>query len=283
MHLPNQWFPALHKRINRLGFRQLACALSLSLIVFAGCAGGTSGTGGFTDFFRGASPTPTATVTPTPTPVAVATPVAAETNGHPGKRTARQARAASENAAAASKEAATAASAAAQASKQAATASKQAASVANSIEGRGPSTADVSLENSGGPVGGTQAAAVSLATPLASPSAPTSGNAHAATVARTTPTLSSSALESSEPPGEPNPARAASLIQSVDKIETRVDRKNLDADDSQRDILAQRLLQEAKKSLAEHDSVAAISLATKASTLLEPLPKLADSSIPSAP
>ena len=36
-------------------------------------------------------------------------------------------------------------------------------------------------------------------------------------------------------------------------------------------------------SLTDHDSVAAISLATKASTLLEPLPKLADSSIPSAP
>jgi hypothetical protein len=118
---------------------------------------------------------------------------------------------------------------------------------------------------------------------LASPSAPSSGNANAASVARTTPTLSSSALESSEPPGEANPARAANLIQAVDKVETRVDRKNLDADDSQRDILAQRLLQEAKKSLAEHDSVAAISLATKASTLLEPLPKLADSSIPSAP
>jgi hypothetical protein len=278
MRLPNQWFPALHKRINRLEFRRLAYALSLSLIVFAfaGCAGGTSGTGGFASFFRSDSPTPTATVTPTPTPVASATPVAAETTGHPSKRTARQARAASENAAAASKEAANASAAAARAS-------KQAASVANSIEGTGPTNADVSLENSSAPAGAVPAAAVSLRTPLASPSAPTSGNANAATVARSTPTLTSSGLESSEPPGEPNPARAARLIQTVDKIETRVDRKNLDADDSQRDILAQRLLQEAKKSLADHDSVAAISLATKASTLLEPLPKLADSSIPSAP
>jgi hypothetical protein len=286
MHLPNQWFPALHKRINRLEFRQLTCALSLTLIVFAfaGCAGGTSGTSGIGNFFGGASATPTATVTPTPTPVATATPVAAETTGHPTKRTARQARAASENAAAASKEAATAANAAAQASKQAATASKQAASVANSIDGKGPTNTDVSLENSSGTAAGIPAAAVSLGgTPAASPSAPDSANANAATVARTTPTLTSSALESSEPPGEPNPARAAKLIQDVDKIETRVDRKNLDADDSQRDILAQRLLQEAKKSLADHDSVAAISLATKASTLLEPLPKLADSSIPSAP
>src|SRR5271154_3401080 len=288
MHLPNQWFPALHKRFNRLAFRQLACALSLSLVVFAfafdGCAGGTSGRSGISNFFGGASVTPTATVTPTPTPVAVATPVAAETTGHPTKRTARQARAASENAAAASKAAATAAAAAAQASKQAATASKQAASVANSIDGKGPTNADVSLENSSGPAGGIPAAAVSLGgTPAASPSAPDSGNANVATVARTTPTLTSSALESSEPPGEPNPPRAAKLIQDLDKVETRVDRKNLDADDSQRDILAQRLLQEAKKSLADHDSVAAISLATKASTLLEPLPKLADSSIPSAP
>ncbi len=287
MHLPNQWFPALHKRISRLELRRLACALSLSLIVFAfvGCAGGTSDTSGIANFFSRTSATPTATVTPTPTPVASATPVAAETTtGRPSKRTARQARAASENAAAASKAAATAAAAAAQASKQAATASKQAASVANSIDGKGPTNADVSLENSSGTAGGIPAAAVSLGgTPAASPSAPTSGNANAATVARTTPTLSSSALESSEPPGEPNPSRAAKLIQDVDKIETRVDRKNLDADDSQRDILAQRLLQEAKKSLADHDSVAAISLATKASTLLEPLPKLADSSIPSAP
>ena len=288
MHLPNQWFPALHKRINPLDFRRLAAALSLSMIFFAfaftGCAGGTSGTSGIGNFFSGASATPSTTVTPTPTPVATATPVAAETTGHPSKRTARQARAASENAAAASKAAATAAVAAAQASKQAATASKQAASVANSIDGKGPTNADVSLENSSGTARGIPAAAVSLGgTPAPSPSAPASGNANDATVARTTPTLSSSALESSEPPGEPNPARAAKLIQDVDKIETRVDRKNLDADDSQRDILAQRLLQEAKKSLADHDSVAAISLATKASTLLEPLPKLADSSIPSAP
>jgi hypothetical protein len=287
MHLPNQWSPALPKRINWLEFRQLACALSLSLIVFAfafaGCAGETSDTSGIANLFGGASATPTATVTSTPTPVAVATPVAAETTGHPTKRNARQARSASENAAAASKAAATAAAAAAQASKQAATASKQAASVANSIDGKGPTNADVSLENGAAPVGATPAAAVILATPLASPSAPTSDNANAATVARTTPTLSSSALESSEPPGEGNPTRAAKLIQDVDKVETRIDRKNLDADDSQRDILAQRLLQEAKKSLAEHDSVAAISLATKASTLLEPLPKLADSSIPSAP
>ena len=107
--------------------------------------------------------------------------------------------------------------------------------------------------------------------------------AAAASVARTTPTLSSSALESSGPPSAGDPATAAKLIQDLDKAEKRIDRKNLSADDSQRDILAQKLLQEAKKALAEHDNVAATSLATKASTLIEPLPKLADSAIPSTP
>jgi len=62
-----------------------------------------------------------------------------------------------------------------------------------------------------------------------------------------------------------------------------VDRKSLTADDSQRDILAQKLLLEAEEALAERDSVAAMSLATKASTLLAPFLKLADSSVPSAP
>jgi hypothetical protein len=95
--------------------------------------------------------------------------------------------------------------------------------------------------------------------------------------------LSSVPLETSGPPAEANPAKAAKLVQDVDKAEKRVDRKNLNADDSQRDILAQRLLQEAKKALAERDTVAAMSLATKASTLLEPLPKLADSTIPPTP
>ena len=136
--------------------------------------------------------------------------------------------------------------------RQAPTASKQAASVPNHAESSGPS-ADVNLE--------------------ANPGAGPAG----------TPAFSSPALESSGSSADANPAKAMKLIQDVDRIEERVDRKNLSADDSQRDILAQKLLQEAKKSLAERDSVAAISLATKASTLLESLPKLADSASPTAP
>jgi ABC-type phosphate/phosphonate transport system ATPase subunit len=83
--------------------------------------------------------------------------------------------------------------------------------------------------------------------------------------------------------GESNPAKASRLIQNVDAVDKQIDRKNLSADDSERDILAQKLLQEAKKALADRDSVAAMSLATKASTLFAPLPKLAVSSLAPAP
>ncbi len=119
-------------------------------------------------------------------------------------------------------------------------------------------------------------------TPSSAPSA-AAYRASVASATLSTPTLGASTLESSRSAAEGNPERAAKLIEDIDKIEKRVDRKNLSSDDSQRDILAQKLMQEARKAFAEHDSVAAISLATKASTLLEPLPKLADSDIPSAP
>ena len=278
MRVPNQRSLARLKRIDRPGNWQIHGVLSLSLIFLAGCAGGTPAMTRIADFFGGASPTQSPTVAPTPTatPAPIATPVAAETTRRPGKKTARQARAASENAAAASKEAANESSAAAPAS-------KQAAGVANQIEGAGPANADVSLEsNSATTAAEAPIAAVrDRATPFSSPSMTASG-ANVASVARTTPALSP-ARESSGLPGGGNPAKAAKLIQDIDKIEKRVDRENLSADDSQRDILAQKLLQEAKKALAERDSVAAISLATKASTLLAPLPKLADSAIRSTP
>jgi hypothetical protein len=238
-----------------------------------------------TGFFSGStpaeSPTPAPAVmsAPTETPTPLAAPEAEETTGHGGKKTAQQARAASENAAAASKAAANASAQAALASKQAAVASKQAASVANRVGGSGPISADVSLEPNSGAMGaGTPEPAA------ARPASTPAGSASVASVAPApgTSTRSSPALESSGT-GDANPAKAVKLIQDVDKVEKQVDRKNLSADDSQRDILAQKLLSEAKEALAERDSVAAISLATKASTLLAPLPKLADSAIPSLP
>ena len=100
--------------------------------------------------------------------------------------------------------------------------------------------------------------------------------------ARPTLSLESRATASVGPPdvataAEPSPTDAAKLIAEVDKIEKRIDRKNLSADEAQRDILAQRLLQGAKKALADRDNVAALSLASKASTLLAPLPKVPSS------
>jgi hypothetical protein len=277
MRLPNQRYLARLKRIDRLIIQRLGGIFLLALIFLAGCAGGTSGTR-FSNLFSGASPAPSpsvaqiSTATPTPTPAAAAE----EAPEHAGKKTAKQARAASENAAVASKEAANASAAAA-------LASKQAASVANRIEGSGPSNADVSLEsNSAVTAEGTPASATgNRATAASSPSL--RADASGASVTHSTPALSSPALDAPGATGESNPAKAAKLIQNVDAMDKRVDRKNLTADDSQRDILAQKLLQEAKKALADRDSVAAMSLATKASTLFEPLPKLANSSVAPAP
>ena len=270
MRLPNQRYLARLKRIDRLIIQRLAGVFLVTLIFLAGCAGGAPGTTRFSDLFRGASPTPSPSIAqmPAATPAPTAAPEAEEAPEHPSKKIAKQARAASENAAVASKEAANASAAAA-------LASKQAASVANRIQGSGPSNADVSLEsNQAATAGGIPASATgSRATPASSPSL--TADAGGPSVTHSTPRLSSPALDTSGAAGESNPAKAAKLIQNVDAMDKRVDRKNLNADDSQRDILAQKLLQEAKKALEDHDSVAAMSLATKASTLFEPLPKLA--------
>jgi hypothetical protein len=278
MRLPNQRYQARLKRIDRLLIRQLAGVFLLTLIFLAGCAGGTPGTTRFSNLFRGASPAPSPSVAQiqTATPAPTAAPETEEAPEHAGKKVAKQARAASENAAVASKEAANASAAAA-------LASKQAASVANRIGGSGPSNADVSLESN--PATTTETAPVGATsnrtTPASSPSL--TADARGASVIHSTPKLSSPALDAPSATGESNPAKASKLIQNVDAMDKRIDRKNLTADDSQRDILAQRLLQEAKKALEDHDSVAAMSLATKASTLFEPLPKLAASSVAPAP
>ncbi len=276
MRLPNQLSPARPKRIDQPVIWQLLCVFSLSLIFLGGCAGGTSGTSSLANFFGGGSPTPTAAQVQAATPAPTAAPVAAETTGQGGKKNAKQARAASENAATASKEAAGASAAAA-------LASKQAASVANRIEGTGPTNADVSLENSSPTTvsGGSVGAVRSAATPTTSASLMTSAREPSA--ARTASASSSPALAAMGTSGESELAKAAKLIRNVDAMDKKVDRKNLSADDSQRDVLAQKLLQQAKKALDDRDSIAAISLATKASTLFEPLPRLADSSVPPAP
>jgi hypothetical protein len=282
MRLPNQRSRALLKRVNGPIVCLLVALFSLPLIYLSGCgANGSPSMEGIKDFFTGSTPVetptpPTAIPTATPSPTPVPTPVA--TTDHPRKKNERQARAASQNAAAASKNAAN--PSAASASKQAAVAAKHEASVANHANG---TPNDVSLENSA-PTAATPAPLIKESGAAEStPSTGGAAEASAPVVGAMTPTLSSPGMDSSASSSDANPPKAVNLIQEVDGTERRVDRKNLSADDSQRDILAQRLIQEAKKSLADHDSVAAISLATKASTLLAPLPKLADSTIPPTP
>jgi hypothetical protein len=272
MRLPNQRYLARLKRIDRLSIRHFVGVLLLALIFLAGCAGGAGSTR-FSNLFGGASPrsSPSDAEIPIATPTPAAAPAAAEAPARTSKKVAKQARAASENAAAASKDAANASAAAA-------LASKQAASVANRIEGSGPSNADVSLESNSAVTaeGAPVSAASNRATPASSPAL--KADPVGASVTHSTPTLNSPALDTASATGESNPAKATRLIQNVDAMDKRVDRKNLTADDSQRDILAQSLLQKAKKALEDRDSVAAMSLATKASTLFAPLPKLTASS-----
>jgi hypothetical protein len=246
MRLPNHPNPALHKRVSRRFLGPILCLLSIPLISLAACSGGNQGTSRLSDFFNNLSqksPTPTATPAPPPPPTPAASPT-------PEAEEIRE-------------------HPAKKPAKQAHAAPRPPASAPTPVEGEGKG-AEVSLEpNPGG------SAAGGLATPAASVSAAPPGEG--------TPTLSSSASESSGASDDATPAKAAKLINEVYRVERRVDRENLTADDSQRDILAQKLLTEAKESLEERDSAAALSLATKASTLLAPLPKLADSAIPSAP
>jgi hypothetical protein len=257
MRLPNHRFRALRKRVNRPGVWRVYGPLSLSIVFLSGCSGGMSSFPRVASFFGHASATPTPAVNETPAAVATAAfipaPAVPEATGHPVRKTAKPAPAAS----------------------------KPAPSVANQIVEPHRTKADVSLEaNPGAPAADApRSSASGLETPSSTPSTAAS---RASVASVTTPTLDESALESSRSVSEGNPEKASKLIEDVDKVEKRVDRRNLSSDDSQRDILAQKLMQEARKAFAEHDSVAAISLATKASTLLEPLPKLADSDIPSS-
>jgi hypothetical protein len=258
MRLPNHRFRAQRKRVNRPAIWRIYGPLLLSLAFLSGCSGGMSSFPRVASFFGQASATPTPAVNETPAPAATAafmpSPTISETVGHPVRKTA----------------------------KQAPPAPKPAPSVATQTVAPRRTKADVSLEANPGASADDvpRPSASGLETPS---SAPSTAASRASVASVTTPTLDASTLESSRSPSEGNPEKAAKLIQDVDKIEKRVDRRNLSSDDSQRDILAQKLMQEARRAFAEHDSVAAISLATKASTLLEPLPKLADSDIPSSP
>jgi hypothetical protein len=231
-------------------------------MLLLGCAGESSSVKQFFGI-SSAEPTPETgaeSATPTPTP----TPAASESQSRAHKKSGHDVHiaVAVEKASQASESAAEASAKAMQASKQA----RQAADAASHAEAPG---AVVSLEQSPVPASASTPGAV-VTTSEVGASTP---------AAKNTPDLESVAAATASHPsvattGEPNPANAAKLIDDLDKLEKRVDRNNLSADESQRDILAQRLIQSAKKALADRDNVAAIGLAAKASTLLAPLPKI---------
>ena len=273
MHPEKRLFPAPPRGASKNASRLRHLLFAAPLLLFLGCAG----QGDSVRQFFGISPQEPASEASVggeaATPVATPAPQVSESQSHAHKKSGgRDVHVAVEKASQASESAAEAAAKAAQASKQA----HQAAEAASHAEGGGgPSGKSiVSLEPSPAPASASTPGA-DAATGEASVATPSAGP-------KNTPSLETVTVATAKVPavaasGEPNPANAAKLIDDLDKLEKRVDRNNLSADDSQRDILAQRLLQSAKKALADRDSVAAMGLANKASTLLAPLPKVSAS------
>ena len=273
MHPPRRRCPAPPKgNTLRPALWLLVVLFSASPMLLLGCAGGSSSLRQFFGSTSGQAPSEQAASTEAATPSVTATPTPSSAQSRANKKPDKNAHLAVEKASEASESAAEASAKAQLASKEA----RQAADAASKAEMGGSGAASksvVSLEANppGPPSGSAPAAAVTLAAVPGSTSA-----------ARATPSLESRPTAGVSAPdlaiaAEPTPTDAAKLIDDVDKIEKRIDRKNLSADEAQRDILAHRLLQGAKKALAERDNVAATSLATKASTLLAPLPKVSSS------
>ena len=264
---PNHRFPALPKAPNRPTLWLLFLLFSAPPILFHGCAGTTSGARQF--FSSSSTATPLESPAPAPTAAAASPSTSTAAAGQSGanRKSSSEARIAAEKASQASETAAEASQKALQASKQA----RQAANAASRAEGNaGPGKSVVTLETTGPSSRSTPGEAlaadeVPAPTPVARPKS-TANLESAGTATASLPVVASS--------GESNPASAEKLIDDLDKTEKRIDRNNLSADESQRDILAQRLLQDAKKALADRDNIAATSLATKASILLAPLPKI---------
>lgn len=266
MHPPNRRFPAPPRgNTLRPALWLLVFVFSAPVVLFLGCAGGSSN---LRQFFglppaepaseqAASAETAASSSTPTPEP--------SSAQAHSYKKSGKEVHITVEKASEASESAAEASAKAQPASKQA----RQAADAASKVEAEGRSGKSVvSLEANPAPSASTPGAAITIAAvPGSTPAArPTLSLESAATASASIPAVATAA--------EPSPTGAEKLIADVDKIEKRIDRKNLNADEAQRDILAQRLLQDAKKALAERDNVAAISLASKASTLLAPLPKI---------
>ena len=269
MQPPNRRFPAPPKGHGlRPALRLLVVLFSAPVMSFLGCAGGSPNLRQFFGSSPAEPPAEQAASAETAAPSATPTAAQSSSQSRAHKKSGKDVHLAVERASEASESAAEASAKAQQASQQA----RQAADAASRAEAGGDTSLGkrvVSLEANPAPSSaGTPGAAVTIAA--------VSGSTPAA---RPTLSLESGATAgASLPPvavaADPSTTDAAKLIADVDKTEKRIDRKNLSADEAQRDILAQRLLQGAKKALADRDNVAALSLASKASTLLAPLPKI---------
>ena len=204
-----------------------------------------------------------------PTAAAATAPTSAATAGQSStnKKSASEAHIAAEKASQASETAAEASQKALQASKQA----RQAAYAASRAEGSAGSGKSIVTLETPGPASRSTPGEALAADPVTAPTPSARPKSTANLQSASAATASLPVVASS---GESNPVNAEKLIDDLDKTEKRIDRNNLSADETQRDILAQRLLQDAKKALADRDNIAATSLATKASILLAPLPKI---------
>ena len=264
---PNHQFRALPKAPFRAASWLLLILFSTPPILFSGCAGSTSGVGQF--FSSSSNATPSESPAPAPSAAAASAPTSSATTGPPGtnRKSSSEAHIAAEKASQASETAAEASQKALQASKQA----RQAAYAASRAEGSaGSGKSIVTLETSGPASRSTPGDALAAdGVPAPTPAARPKSTAYPKTVSSATASLPVVASS-----GESSPVNAEKLIDDLDKTEKRIDRNNLNADESQRDVLAQRLLRDAKKALADRDNIAAMSLATKASILLAPLPKV---------
>ena len=257
----NPRFPALRKRRNRLALGLLFFLFSSTPLLFLGCAGTNSSAE------QSSAPGENPAAAPVEAAASAPSPSATAKQSHINKKSASQVHIAVEKASQASETAAEASQKALQASKQA----RQAANAASQAEGSAGSSKNVvTLETPGLSSRSTPGASLEAnGGPAPTPAARPQRTADLEGAGRATASLP--AVASSDDPKPPN---AAKLIDDVDKTEKRIDRSNLSADESQRDILAQRLLQDAKRALADRDNVAATSLATKASILLAPLPEI---------
>src|SRR5260370_29786936 len=227
MQLPKRRFPAPPREsILRPALWLLVFLFSASVISFFGCARRIHNLRQFFGSTSSEPPSEQAMATEIATPSATPTPTTPSSQSHAHKKSCKDVHVAVEKASEASESATEASEKAQQASKEA----RQAADAASRAEQEGGSASSksiMSLEASPLPFsGGTPAAAVTIAAiPGSTPAArPTLGLEGAPTASPSPPDATTAA--------EPALTEAEKLIGEVNNIEKRIDRKNINADET---------------------------------------------------